>query len=124
LNHRKKTKADGSRLIPRKHAETPVILSIANFLLLVKLDEVNSIFSHVKRNNTNSEGVDGNEQCSSNVKEAPNRKRTKCHSIAKIRKWDDTYFRYGFFLPDDQFLNVAAKFQKCKNKRVVKFLAL
>jgi len=31
----------------------------------------NSIFSFVKRNNNNSEGVDGNEQCSSNVKEAP-----------------------------------------------------
>jgi len=37
----------------------------------------NSI-SYVKRNN-NSERVDGNEQCtgSSNVKEAPNPKRTK-----------------------------------------------
>jgi len=45
-----------------------------------------SIFSHVKRNNNNSEGVHGNEQCSSNVKEAPNPKRTKCNSIAKIRK--------------------------------------
>jgi len=30
----------------------------------------NSIFSYVKRNNNNSEGVDSNEQCSSNVKEA------------------------------------------------------
>jgi len=29
----------------------------------------NSIFSYVKRNNNNSEGVDGNEQCSLNVKE-------------------------------------------------------
>jgi len=26
------------------------------------------MFSYVKRNNNNSEGVDGNEQCSSNVK--------------------------------------------------------
>jgi len=60
----------------------------------------NSIFSYVKRNNNNSEGVDGNEQRSSNVKEAPHPKRTKCNSIAKVRKWDDTYFRYGFFLPD------------------------
>ena len=83
----------------------------------------NSIFSHVKRNNNNSEGVDGNEQCSSNVKEAPDPKRTKCNSIAKIRKWDDTYFRYGFFLPDDQILNVAAKLKKCKDKRVIKILA-
>jgi len=46
----------------------------------------NSIFSYVKRNSNNSEGVDGNEQCSSNVKEAPYPKRTKCDSIAKIRK--------------------------------------
>ena len=28
LNHRKKTKADGRRLIPRKHTETLVLLSI------------------------------------------------------------------------------------------------
>jgi len=33
------------------------------------------------------------------------------------------YFRYVFFLPDDQILNVAAKFHKCKNKRVIKYLA-
>jgi len=32
----------------------------------------NRIFYYVKRNNNNSEDVDGNEQCSSNVKEAPN----------------------------------------------------
>jgi len=51
----------------------------------------NSIFSYVKRNNNNSEGVDGNEQCSSNVKEAPNPRRTKCNSTAKVWKWDDTY---------------------------------
>jgi len=57
----------------------------------------NNIFSDVKRNN-NSEGVDGNEQCSSNVKEVPNPKRTRCNSTAKVRKWDDTHLRYGFFL--------------------------
>jgi len=51
----------------------------------------NSIFSYGKRNNNNSEGVDGNEQGSSNVKETPDPKRTKCNSVAKIRKWDDTY---------------------------------
>jgi len=68
--------------------------------------------------------VDGNQQFSSNVKEAPDPKRSKCNLFAKIRKWDDTCFRYGFFLPDDQILNVAAKFQKCKNKRVIEFLAL
>jgi len=60
---------------------------------------------------------------SSNVKEALDPKRTKCNSTAKIRKWDDTYLRYGFFLPDDQILNVATTFQKCKNNRVIKFLA-
>jgi len=51
----------------------------------------------VKRNN-NSEGVDGNEQCSSNVKEAPNPKQTRCNSTAKVRKWDGTHLRYGFLL--------------------------
>jgi len=30
-----------------------------------------NIFSYVKRNNNNSEGVDNNEQCSSKVKKAP-----------------------------------------------------
>jgi len=63
----------------------------------------NSIFSYVKRNTNNSEGVNGNEQCSSNVKEAPNPKRTKCNSTAKVRKWDDTYLIYGFFfLPNSE----------------------
>jgi len=46
---------------------------------------------HLVKRNNNSEGVDGNEQYSSNVKEAPNPKWTKCNSIAKVRKWDDTY---------------------------------
>jgi len=55
----------------------------------------NSIFSYVKRNNNSSEDVDGNEQCISNVKEAPDPKRTKCNLIAKIRKWDDTFFKTG-----------------------------
>jgi len=84
----------------------------------------NSIFSYAKRNNNNSEGVDGNEECSSNAKEAPDPKRTKCNSIVKITKWDDKYFRYGFFFPDDQILNVAANFKKCKNKRVITFCFL
>jgi len=83
----------------------------------------NSIFSYEKRNTYNSEDVDGNEKCSSNVKEAPNPKRTNCNSIVKVRKWDDTYLRYGFFLPNDQILNVASTFQKCKNNGVIKFLA-
>jgi len=30
---------------------------------------------------------------------------------------------YGFFLLDDQILNVAATFKKCKNNRVIKFPA-
>jgi len=51
----------------------------------------NSIFSYVKRNNNNSEGVDGNEQCSLNEKEAPNSKWIKCNSIAKVRKCDNTF---------------------------------
>ena len=67
--------------------------------------------------------MDGSEQCSSNVEEAPDPKWTKCNSIAKVRKWNGTHFRYGFFLPDGQILNVAVIFQKCKNNRVIKLLA-
>jgi len=82
----------------------------------------NSVFSYAKRNNNKSGSVEGNEQYSSNVKEAPNPKRTNCNSIAKVRKWDHTHLRYGFFLPDHQILNVAATFRKCKNNRVFKLL--
>jgi len=56
----------------------------------------------MKRNNNNIEGVDGIEQCSSNGKEAPNPKRTKCNSIAEVRKRNDAYLRYGFFLPNSE----------------------
>jgi len=45
----------------------------------------------VKQNSNSTEGVNGNKQCSSNVNEAPNPKRTKCNSIASVRKWDDIY---------------------------------
>jgi len=45
----------------------------------------------VKRNNNNSEGVDGNEQRSSNVKEVSNPQRTNSTSTVKVRKWDDIY---------------------------------
>ena len=58
----------------------------------------NSIFSYVKRN---SEGVDSIE------KKAPPSERTKYNKTAKVRKWDETYLKYGFFLPDDQIPNVA-----------------
>jgi len=52
--------------------------------------------------------VDGNEQCSSNGKEAPPPKQTNCNSVAKVIKSDDTFLRHGrFFLPNDQILNVA-----------------
>jgi len=60
--------------------------------------KLNSIFSYVKRNNNNSESVDSNEHYSSNVKQTPHPKRTKCTFIAKVRKWDDTYLRYVFLL--------------------------
>ena len=74
----------------------------------------------MQRNNNNSEGVDGNEQCSSNVKEAPNLKWIKYNSIAKLRKWDNTYLIQGSFY---QILNVGDAFQKCKNNWAIKFLA-
>jgi len=51
----------------------------------------NSVCSYVKCNITNCEGVNGNEQCSSNVKEVCNPRRTKLNWIAKVRKYDDTY---------------------------------
>ena len=57
------------------------------------------------------------------VKETPPLKRIKCNSIANVRKWEDTYLSYGFFLLDDQILNVAATFKKCKDNRVIKFPA-
>jgi len=49
LNHRKKTKADGSRLIPRKHTETLVLLSVfvfevAEFLLYEKMLSTHFLF--------------------------------------------------------------------------------
>jgi len=59
---------------------------------------------------------------SSNVKEAPYLKQTKHNSISKVRKWDGTYLRYGFFLLDDQILNLAATFQKCKKAESLNFL--
>jgi len=52
----------------------------------------------VKRNNNDSECVNGNEHCSSNVKEAYGTQRTECASTVKVRKRDDTHLRYGFFL--------------------------
>ena len=60
-----------------------------------------SIFSYVKQNSNNSEGVDSIGQ------EAPPSKRTKCNKTSKVKKWDETYLKYGFFLPDDQIPNVA-----------------
>jgi len=81
----------------------------------------NSIFSYVKRNN-NSEVVDGNKQCSSNVKEGPYPKRNKCNSIAKVRKWEDAYLRYEFFLSDGQIQNVEDKFQNAKTTQSSNFL--
>jgi len=46
LNHRKKTKGDGSRLIPRKHTETLVLLSVFYGIFwfwVVKTDSYNEL---------------------------------------------------------------------------------
>jgi len=72
----------------------------------------NSIFSYVKRNNNNNEVVDGNEQCSSNVKEASYPQRTKCTSTAKVRKWDDKHLSYEFFLRNFQCSRYIPQMQK------------
>jgi len=73
----------------------------------------------MKRYNNNCEDMDGNEQSSSTVNEAPNPKVTKCNSIAKVRKSDDTYFRYGFF---SQNLNVEDTFQNARTTESLTFL--
>ena len=57
----------------------------------------------MKRNSNNSEGVDSIQQ------EAPPSKRTKCNETAKVRKWDETYLKYMFFLSGDQIPNVASQ---------------
>jgi len=43
LNHRKKTKADGSRLIPRKHTETLVLLSAVLYFRLYLVNKAHGI---------------------------------------------------------------------------------
>ena len=65
-----------------------------------------SIFSYVKRNSNSSESVESIEQ------EAPPSKRANCNETAKVRKWDETYLKYGFSLPDDQIPNVVPQ-PKC-----------
>jgi len=47
LNHRKKTKADGSRLIPRKHTETLVLLNVEHSLKLLGI--VLKLRSHIRK---------------------------------------------------------------------------
>jgi len=42
LNRRKKTKADGSRLIPRKHTDTSVLLSVETNVSWVHLGDFSS----------------------------------------------------------------------------------
>jgi len=46
--------------------------------------------------------VDGNEQCSLNVKNVLNPKRTKCNSIAKVEMGRHIHLRYGFFLSNSE----------------------
>jgi len=49
LNHRKKTKADGSRLIPRKHTETLVLLSEMSEIYLWHLHSLMPVFhTHIQ----------------------------------------------------------------------------
>jgi len=43
FEYRKKTKADGSRLIPRKHTETLVLLSVDHFMLHKDVVEVQNV---------------------------------------------------------------------------------
>ena len=41
--------------------------------------------------------------------EVPPSEWTKRNKTAKVRKWDETYLKYGFFLPEDQIPNVASQ---------------
>jgi len=66
--------------------------------------------------------VDGNEQCSSNVKEVPNPKRTRCNSTAKVRKWDDTHLRYEFFLRNFECSRYVLEMQKQPSHYICWFL--
>ena len=53
LNHRKKTKADGSRLIPRKHTETLVLSSVISIMCEVfRWTQVNNFEFVVRKNAT------------------------------------------------------------------------
>jgi len=45
----------------------------------------------------------------SNVKEAPKPKRTKCNSIAKVRKWDDTFGTRKAEVLNSLIINTTAK---------------
>jgi len=38
--------------------------------------------------------------------------------LPKLENGTTKNLRYGFFLPDDRFLNAADKFQECKNNGV------
>ena len=56
-----------------------------------------NIFSYVKWNNNNSGGVDGSEQCSSKVKEAPRRSEPNVIQLGKLENgttltWDAVPF--------------------------------
>ena len=72
----------------------------------------NSVYSHVKRNNNNSESVDGDEQCSSNVQVAPNPKRTNVIQLSKLGNGTTHISDTSSFF---QILNLADPFQKCNN---------
>jgi len=51
LNHRKKTKADGSRLIPRKHTDTLVLLSTSLHVnVAVYFAQILKIFAQIMAN--------------------------------------------------------------------------
>jgi len=49
-------------------------------------------------------------------------KRTKCNSIAKVRKWDDTYLRYGSFSYNSECSRYVPEMQEHQSIESLNFL--
>jgi len=81
----------------------------------------NSIFSYVKRNNNNSEGVDG--KMSSVVQMQKSHQIRSAPNVIQLPKLENRTTHICDMSSFCQTLNVADTFQKCKNNRVIKFLA-
>jgi len=80
----------------------------------------NSIFSYVKRNNNSSEGVDGNGAMYFKCKRRLIHSGPNEFQLSKLENGTTHIWDTGSFC---EILNVAHTFQKCRNNRVITFLA-